>query len=420
MQGGQDLSPMDLALIRGFTQRRVTRRDLLRFAGKGAGALGLSAFLAACGVRGTEEPRAESPAPGEAPASPEPLPELAGALIMANWPLYIDKAKGRSPTLDQFRQEFGIDMKYTEAINDNEEFFGTIQPALSAGQPTGWDIIVMTDWMIAKMIRLGFLEELRWDLLPTVQANLDPKFRDPLYDPGNAHSVPWAAGITGIGYDPSLTGREVTSIEDLFDPAFEGHIGMFTEMRDTFNFMFHLMGVDPQQATLEDVEQATKLLLDQRPLIRGYYGNDYADQLATGNLWVSMAWSGDVFALRLDNPNLRFVIPKEKGNRWVDNMAIPTGAEHPRDAHLFIDYVYRPEIGQQITEWVWYESPVAGTRERILAHGQETGDEILLELADSDTVWPTEETLAQTSPYKFLDEEEEQAWEELFQQVVTG
>lgn len=396
----------------GSATDRISRRELLRRAGRGSMYLGAMALLASCGVQGQRREESEL----------GPLPSKAGELVMANWPLYIDKKGPTSPTVTSFEEEHGIDMQYQVVINDNEEFFGTIREPLSQGQSIGYDIIVMTDWMIDKMNRLGYLEPLHHDRLPNFAANALPKFKDPLYDPNNEHSIPWAAGITGIGYDISLTGRELTSFNDLFDPAFAGRVGLFLEMRDTFDLVLLSMGVEPADATIDQVEQAQKILLDNRENIRGFYGNDYADQLATGNLAASMAWSGDIFALQLDNPNLRFVIPDEGGNAWTDNMAIPAGAEHPTDAHLFMDYVYDPRIAANITEWVWYESPVQ-VHDIVLQDAAEAeGDDraLLTDLGNSPLVFPTPETEAKTHPYKPLDEEEERIWNDLFQEVVQG
>lgn len=402
----------------GGLDRPVSRRELLRRAGRGSLYLGAMAFLAACGVEAQRRDEG---------AQLQPLPaEPAGELIMANWPLYIDKGPTGSPTVKGFESEFGVAMKYDVVINDNEEFFGTIREPLSAGQPSGWDIIVMTDWMIAKMNRLGYLERLHHDELPNFAANAAEKFRDPWFDPENEHTIPWAAGITGIGYDIEAVGREIVRFEDLFADDLAGRVGLFSEMRDTLGLTLAMMGIPEPEATVEDVEQAIQFLIENRDRVRGFYGNDYTDGLARGDLVATMAWSGDIFALSLDNPNLRFVLPEAGAMRWSDNMAIPVGAEHPLDAHLFMNYAYDPRIATNITEWVWYEPPVAAVQEMIREDAAGPNAKNLscspfcAKLAEDRFVFPTEETNAQTIPYKQLDEEEEQVWNDLFQQVVQG
>jgi spermidine/putrescine transport system substrate-binding protein len=400
----------------GGTPRRLSRREALVQMGRGSTYLGVMSLLAACGVRGTQTQ------PSPTAASPSPLPEKAGELRVANWPLYIDLEGGKSPTLNAFKKQTDIDITYKEDINDNDEFFGTdLRQQLAAGQPTGWDIVTMTDWMIAKLARLGWIQPLHHEVLPNATANLDPKFQDAYFDPGRQYSFPWAAGITGIGYNKKLTGRPITSLNDLFDPAFKGKVGMFSEMRDTINFALFQLGIKPpENATMDDIERAVDLLIKQRDdgIVRAYYGNDYTDQLAEGNLALTMAWSGDVNFLKLDVPELEFVVPEEGGNRWTDNMAIPIQAEHPTDAHEWIDFVYQPDIATRITEWVWYESPVAGVQELIQEHAKE--DRSLRPVANSELVWPSEDVLANTYGYKILSEEEEQAWHDLFDPLIQG
>jgi spermidine/putrescine transport system substrate-binding protein len=419
MTDAHDQPTQDSAVLRAMLERRFSRRDVLRYAGSGAGAVGLSAFLAACGVSGSGD---TTKTPSATAATPSPLPAKAGVVEVANWPLYLDLEDGKSATLDGFKKENGITPTYKEDINDNDEFFGTdLRQQLSAGQATGWDIIVMTDWMIAKLIRLGWIQELHKEVLPNATANLDDKFRNPWFDADNKHSFPWAAGITGIGYNPKLTKRPITRIADLWDPAFKGHIGMFSEMRDSVQFALLVNGVrPPEKATDDQVQQAFRKLQEQKDagIVRGYYGNDYTDPLATGDLWLTMAWSGDVNALKVDTPELEFVVPEEGGNRWSDNMCLPLKAEHPTDAHAWIDFVYRPEIAKGITEFVWYESPVKGVRELIAEDAKE--DKSLLAVSESDLVWPSQETLANTFTYKVLDEQEEQDWHDTFDPLIQG
>jgi len=420
-------SQIERAVARVFNrQRRLSRRAFLVGAGRGAVATGavlsVPAILAACGIGPGGSPGAS----GGAAVGGEP----SGTLIFANWPLYIDQDEetGESPTIDQFAAETGIDVDYQESIQDNQEFFGTIQPALAAGQDTGWDMIVMTDWMIGKMAGLGYLESI--DVardVPNFVANAAEKYKDPTFDPNNAHSVPWQSGITGIAYNPALTGRDITGFADLLDPAFEGRIGMFSEVRDTLSLALLHNGVEPQNATEDDVRAANEVLRQQAPLVRGYYGNEYAQELAAGSLAVTMAWSGDVFQLQFDNPDLRFIVPSAGGILWIDNMAIPKRAQHPADALAMMDYVYRPEIAAQITEYVNYICPVPAAQEIIRTHAQEAADggdqetaDYLTAVAESELVFPSDEMLGRLHSYKVLSEEEEELWNTLFQEVTQG
>ncbi|MEP7081783.1 MAG: spermidine/putrescine ABC transporter substrate-binding protein [Chloroflexota bacterium] len=419
-------SQIERAVRRAFDrQRRLSRRTFMVGAGRGAVAggamLSLPAILAACGIG----PGASSGASGGAVGGGEP----AGTLIFANWPLYIDQDDaGASPTLQQFTEETGIDVDYQESIQDNQEFFGTIQPALAAGEDTGWDLIVMTDWMIGKMAGLGYLETI--DVardVPNFVANASDKYQNPSYDPNNAHSVPWQSGITGIAYNPALTGRDITGFADLLDPAFEGRIGMFSEVRDSLSLALLHNGVVPSDATEDDVRAANDVLRQQAPLVRGYYGNEYAQELAAGSLAVTMAWSGDVFQLQFDNPDLRFIVPSAGGILWIDNMAIPKRAQHPVDALAMMDFAYRPEIAAQITEYVNYICPVPAAQEIIRTHAQEAADggdpetaDYLNTVAESELVFPSEEMLGKLHSYKVLSEEEEELWNTLFQEVTQG
>jgi spermidine/putrescine transport system substrate-binding protein len=403
----------DIARLLAQQPRRglVSRRELLRRMGIGAGALSLGPLLAACGTEGT------APSAGDE-KDPLTTNEVQGELDFANWPLYIDKAKGRRPTLDQFTEETGIEVTYKEVIEDNQEFFGTIQEPLASGQATEWDLIVISDWLIAKMSSLGWLEQLDQDRIPNFFDHAGQIYQNRTYDPGNRYSVPWQSGITGIGYNPELTGREITSYDDLYDPEFEGRVGMFTDMRDSMNLTLLGIGIDPQDATVEDAEKAQQKLLEQRDagIVRQYYGQGYADALARGDLALTMAWSGDIFILQLDNPELQFVVPEEGGVLWTDNMTIPQNAPHPIDAMEMMNFVYQPDIAAQIAAYVNYITPVPEAKP-ILAGSD---DAYSRQVAKSPLVFPTPEMESKLHSYKILDEEEEEAWNDLFNEVIQG
>lgn len=425
----RDGSDIERAIARAFQpRRRVSRRTFLRQGGKGVivagSALSLPSILAACGIGPGASPSAGG-------ASAVPLPSApAGVLDFANWPAYIDidEETGEYPTLAKFEEDQGITVTYTEAINDNEEFFGTIQPDLAAGNAPGYDIIVMTDWMIEKMVRLGYLQPLDHSKIPNFEANALDLYKDPWYDPGNTHSLAWQSGITGIGYNPTLTGREITTFDDLLDPEFEGRVGMFSEMRDTMSLTLLSLGIDPEEATVEQAAQARDKLLEaaQRGQFRNFYGNDYYDELANGNLALTIAWSGDVSQMKLyDNADVEFVVPESGGMLWIDNMAIPKGAEHPLDAHLMMDFWYDLENAVPLTEYVGYFSPVSGVTERVLEDAEAAEAEGDTEWAEAlqviaETANPTDEVLELVHNYRKLTEEEEAEWNDLFNEVVAG
>jgi len=399
----------------------VSRRNVLRGAGRGAlGMTALAAFLAACGGDGED---------GPSRAADEPLPPKAGELTVAQWPLYIDRARGGArPTLEAFQAKHDIAVDYKERIADNQAFFATLIPYFRKGQDTGWDLVALSDWVVGLMRENGWVEPLHHDALPHVQENLLSAFRDPLYDPGNSYSVPWQGGVTGIAYDPTKTGFEIRSFADLWDERLAGHVGMLTEMVDTVSLTLLMNGVEPKDATLDDVDRAVAKLEEQRDsgVLRKYYGQEYTDDMANGNTWATMAWSGDVFYYKYlgGAPNLEFVVPEEGGMLWVTPLEIPAKAQHPTDAHLFMDWFYRPEIAVQVTDWVLYMTPVEGVQElmREKAEKASGGDRRYYEnLAESPLLFPPEDPLsANLHEYHSYDTETFQQWAERFGNVVNA
>lgn len=420
----EERNNLERAIARAFhPRRRMSRRAFFRQAGKGgvyaAGALSLPAILAACGIGG------QSAAPAASLGT-----EPAGTLDWANWPAYIDidEDTGEYPTIKAFEDETGITVNYTEAVNDNEEFFGIIQPDLAAGRSTGYDLIVLTDWMIERMIRLGYLSPLDKSKLTNWQANAQDLYKDPWYDPGNTYTTAYQSGITGIGYNPTITGRAITTFDDLLDPEFAGRVGMFSEMRDTMSLTLLSMGVKPEDATLDDAKAAQEKLLEpaRNGQFRNFYGNDYYDALAAGDLALTVAWSGDISQMKLyDNSDVEFVVPASGGMLWVDNMAIPKGATHPLDAHMMMDYWYNVDAQVALEEYVGYFSPVKGVADQIKADAEQARADGDTEWADAldviaATAFPDNETLSNVYTYKKLTEDEERDWNDLFNEVVQG
>lgn len=380
-----------------------TRRTLMRRAG-GAGVLiATPGLLAACGG-GIEGAANDTPAPTSVNHPKGPIDELS----ISNWPLYIDKQTNKD-----FAEQFDVgDFKYTEDVNDNEEFFGKVRQPLAAGKPIGRDIMVLTDWMAARMISLGYAEPLDKDNVPNAK-NLQPGLRAPVWDKERQFSLPWQSGMTAIGINRKEVGdREIRSYQDFFDPEFKGRISMFVDPRDAVNFILLRDGKDPATATIDDVlaaiDEVDKLNRDGQ--IRRFTGNDYAQDLTRGNLAMAQAYSGDVIQLKADNPDLDFIIPEEGATLWSDNMLIPKGAADPYGAETYMNYVYDPKVAAQIAAYVNYVTPVVGAREEI-----EKADP---ELASNELIFPSEETLANLYPFVTLTEDEEQQMTEAYQAVI--
>jgi spermidine/putrescine transport system substrate-binding protein len=398
----------------------ISRRRFIQ----GTSLVGFSAFLAACSTTGTggaTPSAAASTGGGEsaqpsAAASEGPPQSPSAELNFANWPLYIDTDEAdetKHKTLEDFTAKYGTVVKYSEVINDNEEFFGTIRPALQGGQDSGWDLVVLTDWMAARLIRLGWVETFDLANMPNKTANIQDVYKGVDFDPTDDHHAPWQSGMTGLGYDSAVTG-DLTSLEALWtdDARWKGKVTFLTEMRDAIGLTLLKLGMDPSQATQADADTAIAEIqkaLDAG-IIRGFTGNEYAEDLVAGNVVLAMAWSGDVIAKQAEKETLVWQLPDEGGMLWTDNMLIPKGAQHKYTAELFIDFVYDPAIAAQIAAWVNYVTPVKGAKEVLAAEDPD--------LAESPLIFPSDAVLAKVKIFKSLTEEEETYFNDQFSVVI--
>jgi len=413
--------PQDPALLRGLTQRRMGRRGVLKASAAGAAVLG----LAACGVK------------GKAKGTPTQAPDQVAAfwkdktahghVNFANWPLYMDP---KHPELKEFTKETGVTVKYDEVINDIPTFFTKIQPQLQAHQSIGYDIMVITNGQQFKdLVDLAFLAPLDHSKLPNFTANVAPKYTKEAYDPGNVYSVPWASGITGIGYNPKYVTTAPTSIKDLADPKYKGKVGMFSDTEEIGVFALLVVGANPETSTPADWQRAADWLKAQRDagIVRKYYDQDYASALANGDIWLCMAWSGDIFQENLSTPgaNLQFAIPSEGGTLWTDNFTIPYTADNPVDALNLINFFYKPEIQASLTEYINYISPVPAAQALIqqdAAKATNPDDKATLEaLATSHLVFPDASDYANLHYYRtFANTTERQQYNDIFSPIVTS
>ena len=392
----------------------LTRRQLLARAGAlGAAGISLPAILAACGDDDNGDSGSSGTTPGTTPGTTGGGGGEGGELFFENWPSYIDPTEdGAIGTVDRFIEATGIQMRYTEAYNDNNEYFAKIQPLLGRGEPIEPDIFAPTGWLVGRLIGLDWLEKLPIDQVPNA-ANLRADLQNVAWDPTGEYSLPWQTGFAGIAYNIDITGRELTSVDDLFDPEFEGRVGALTEMRDTIGIIAMSLGIDISNlSSFDEAAPAFEKLQAAKDSgqIRRFHGNDYFDDLSSGNLAATIGWSGDVAAIARDNPSVRFVFPESGATSWADTMVVPKGARNVAQAAEWMNFVYDPVQAAQITAWVGYVSPVEGVREEL--------EKIDPDLANDPLIFPDEATLAGTQSFALLPEDVEDEFDAAFSAII--
>ena len=400
------------ALIAQLGTSGVSRRGFLRGASLSALALGTPGLLAACGTEGAQQ-TAES-------CVSEDLSDSEKVLRFSNWPEYIDvetrKVNGKKttvmPTLMDFEEQTGIKVTYNADINDNNEFFAKVRNQLAACEPIGRDIIVLTDWMAARVASLGWMQELDKANMPNVEANLLPSLQSPPWDPERSYSVPWQSGFTGLAYNAKYTG-EVGSFEELLSRAdLKGKVSLLSEMGDTMGFLLKMVGADPTDFSDDEFGQALDRLEQavSSGQIRRFTGNDYIRDLNAGNIVAAEAWSGDVMVMQDGNPDIKWVAPEEGLGLWSDNMLVPNKATHKTNAELLMNHYYDPEVAARLAAWVWYVSPVAGAREAM--------EKVDPSLVDQPLIFPDDDFLSGTWEFMQMDEDTRMRYEQDFAQVI--
>ena len=303
------------------------RRDALKLAGLAAAGL---VAAAGCGTS-QAAPQAQALT---GPAGPWSRQRKHGHVNFANWPYYIDTGQA---TLHEFTGATGITVTYAEVIQDDPSWFAKVSPIIRAHESIGYDVMVITNgFQFSELVALHELMPLDQSMMANFYRYASPNFQHRSFDPGNTYSVPWASGSTGIAWNPKYIKTPVTSMNDLWNPAYKGRVGMMSDLQDLGNFGMIRLGIDPEKSSPSDWRRAARVLTQQRDagLVRGYYQQPYLNALASGETWISMAWSGDIFQSNLTSgTDLKFVVPAEGGTIWTDNMVIPRGAQNPVERH---------------------------------------------------------------------------------------
>ena len=377
---------------RSILSAGISRRSVLI----GAGGLGAAGLLTACGGGGESE-TAES------------------SVRWGNWPLYLDfdEESKTYPTLEKFKTQTGIDAQYFEDYNDNDEFFGKVQAQLKLGEDIGYDVVTPTDWMAARWIRLGYSQKFDLANIPNAGNILD-SLKSPSYDPNRESTLTWQGIMSGFGWNTEKNPKGIRTIEDLFSPQNKGKIVVLTEMRDTIGVILLSQGVDITKVTedqfMNAVDFMSKKIADG--WIRGVKGNEYAEDLTSGDATAVIGWSGDMFILASENEGkFDFAIPESGGTISGDNLMIPSTASPAGKANgeKLINYYYDPVVAAEVAAYVNYVCPVKGAQAEM--------EKIAPELATSEYIFPTEKTSSRLNVFRSLTPDEETKWAEAFQQA---
>lgn len=392
--------------ISGGSSRGMSRRTLLRGAGGAAFAAASAYSLTLFNVD-----------PAKVDIDACQVPDISAqdkSLVVSNWPGYIDPRKEADSTLAVFQERTGISVTYQNDINDNAEFFAKVRNQLGACEGIERDMMILTDWMAARMIGLGWVHPLDPAKIPNVHKNLIDPLRNRQWDQDLSYHVPWQSGLTGIAYNADKI-DEVGSFTDLISrDDLRGKITLLAEMRDTMGFMLRVVGANPDKFTDDEWANAVDRLREvvSAGQVRSFTGNDYLQDLTAGNIVACEAWSGDVIQAQFDNPAIKFVAPEEGLSLWSDNMLVPGPSEHTNNAEAWMDYFYEPEVAAKLAAWVNYICPVKGAREEM--------EKIDPSLVDNKLIFPDDEQLAVTFDFMPLTDEQTDRYEREWSDVTGG
>ena len=382
------------SVFKDIVSTKISRRGVFA----GIGGLSAASLLASCGIGG-----------GGSESS-------GSALRWGNWPLYLDfdeKTK-KYPTLEAFIKKTGIETKYFEDYNDNDEFFGKVQAQLKLKKDIGYDIVTPTDWMAARWIRLGYSQKFDGANIPNASNILDT-LASPSFDPKREQTLPWQGIMAGFGWNVAKNPKGIRTLDDLFAPQNKGKIVVLSEMRDTIGVILLAQGVDVTKVTEDQYMNAVDFMAKKISdgWIRGVKGNEYAEDLTSGDATAVIGWSGDMFILASENEGkFDFAIPESGGTISSDNFVIPytVGTEAKANAEKLINYYFDPAVAAEVAAYVNYVCPVKGAQAEM--------EKIDPELAKSEYIFPTEKTMKNLNVFRALTTEEETTWTEAFQKAA--
>jgi spermidine/putrescine transport system substrate-binding protein len=350
----------------------------------------------------TEAAMEKTYAPTDEPTT-VPTEELVNGekqvLNVYNWTTYIAE-----DTIANFEKLYNVKVVY-DTYESNDSLFAKMQ----AGNP-GYDIIVPGDFNVQQMIRADLLDTIDLNNIPNFTKNAGANFKNPAYDPENKHCVAYQWGTLGIAYNVKKTGKDITSWEDVWVPEFKGRVGLMNSSREQMGALLVALGKDPNTTERADLEAVRDYVLSHKDNIASFHDDDGQTKLARGELDIVFEWSGDIFQVMADDPDIRYVIPKEGSIIWTDNLCIPKGAKNKQLAEKFINYLYDAKVGASISNFVKYGTP-----------NQAALDQGLIDPADAanTAIYPTDEVLKNLHFIKDLGDNQSM-YDEVFADIKAG
>ena len=310
-------------------------------------------------------------------------------LNMFNWGEYMSLGQdGAMHVNKEFEALTGIKVNY-QTFDNNEGMYTKLK---SGGAI--YDVVIPSDYMIAKMIKEDMLQPLDWSLIPNATIHISEKYMDLEYDPGNVYSVPYTWGTVGIIYNSTLVNEVPDSWNDLWNEEYSNDILMFGNSRDAFAIALLKNGRSLNPKTLDDVEVAMEDLIAQKGVVQAYVNDEIFDKMCGGEAALAPYYAGDALTMMEENPDLGFVIPKEGTNLFTDAAVIPKDSQNVLAAHMYINFLNEVDVALANAEYIYYPTPHMGAYEEL--------DE---ELKGNPVAYPSDDVLANTEVFTILDDE---------------
>lgn len=330
-------------------------------------------------------------------------------LYVYNWGEYIDE-----DVIDQFEEETGIKVIY-DMFETNEEMY----PVIEAGG-VNYDVVCPSDYMIQKMRENDLLAEINFDNVPNLD-QIDPTYLEmsKSFDPENKYSVPYTWGTVGILYNTKRLeelGMDVpTKWSDLWDERLDGEILMQDSVRDAFMVALKKDGYSMNSDNEDELQQAKQDLIDQKPLVQAYVIDQVRDKMIGGEAAIGVIYSGEMLYIQNEvkdlglDYDLKYVIPEEGTNLWIDSWVIPKNAKNKENAEKWIDFLCRPEIAKQNFDYITYSTPNKGAFDLL--------DE---EIQNNKALFPDIDSLKDSEVFKYLGDEVDAVYNELWKEVKSN